>query len=842
MKKIKAVMMAGGFGTRIQPLTHSIPKPMLPIVNVPMMEHILKKLKRSGIDEVVILLYYKPEVIKNHFKDGKEWGVKIHYVLPDADYGTAGAVGYAREFLDTTFMIVSGDLVTDFDFTKILEYHRKKRASLTITLTSVDNPLQFGVVIVNEDGKIEKFLEKPSWGEVFSDTINTGIYVIEPKILEYIPKGEPFDFAKDLFPLLMERGIDLMGYTAKGYWRDVGNPDSYREVHEDIFNQRLHFPIPAIKKIDYPDGTLYLTGHSEIDSSVEIIDTVVIGEGVQIGKGVKLHNVAIGDRAIIGKECKLRNSVIWHDVKMGKRCVFDNAVICNETHIGDLVSAKAGVILAEGCKVGKLALFEQDVTVWPNKEIEPAAIVTNNIIWGTKYKNAIFHNGIISGKGNIEISCEMACKIGEAFGSLLPAGSTIVIGRDYETAPRMLKRAFAGGILATGINIVDLKAIAPSVLRFTIQYDKSFIGGAYFRQSVRDPSEVEIILYNEEGLRLDTDTAKAVEKNYFKESFRRVEYKNIGELVDNDIYRQRAYERYQQKIEELIDHKIIKGSDFQVAIDLLYGITRDIYPRIMSHIQIENIILNAYYDRAKIANITHFAQRSKEEVAKIVKALDMNMGVLIYPHGQRLRLVSDDGHVLDRVEALIVVLELLDREAAMQGRKFRVFLPTWAPDMMDERFTHLMIKRGKYYNFRASTFKKFDLIATVDGNFAFSEFALHRDAIYASLKIMELLARHGMRISRIEKSFTHFFYHICQVPCPQNKKGKMMRKFIEYAKNRAHSTIDGVKIWEGDHDWILMIPDQYSDNLNIYIQAEDEAKGMAIHDKYRKMIDEWLHE
>lgn len=249
--------MAGGFGTRIQPLTHSLPKPMLPVMNVPMMENVLKQLVKVGIDEVVILLYYKPQIIKDHFKDGSRWGVKIHYVLPDADYGTAGAVGMARDYLDTTFMIVSGDLVTDFDFQKILQFHEKRESKLTITLTSEDNPLQFGVVIVNEDGKIEKFLEKPSWGEVFSDTINTGIYVIEPEILNYIPKAEPFDFAKDLFPLLMKEGIDLLGYTAHGYWRDVGNPESYREVHKDIFLQKVKFEIPG-KVIKYPEGTLYL--------------------------------------------------------------------------------------------------------------------------------------------------------------------------------------------------------------------------------------------------------------------------------------------------------------------------------------------------------------------------------------------------------------------------------------------------------------------------------------------------------------------------------------------------------------------------------------------------------
>jgi mannose-1-phosphate guanylyltransferase/phosphomannomutase len=211
----------------------------------------------------------------------------------------------------------------------------------------VENPLQFGVVIANDDGRIEKFLEKPSWGEVFSDTINTGIYIIEPEILDYIPVGENFDFAKDLFPLLMREGIDLMGYNATGYWRDVGNPDSYREVHEDIFNRRLDFPMPG-RKVDYPDGTLYLTGESEIGDDVEILGTVVIGANVTIGRGSKLNNVAIGDNVTMGEECKIRNSVLWHDIEIGHRFVLDNGVICNDNVIGDGVSAKAGLILAEG--------------------------------------------------------------------------------------------------------------------------------------------------------------------------------------------------------------------------------------------------------------------------------------------------------------------------------------------------------------------------------------------------------------------------------------------------------------------------------------------------------------
>ena len=209
---MKAVVMAGGFGTRIQPLTHSRPKPMLPIMNKPMMEHTMMMLKDLGITEFIVLLYFKPEVIQNYFKDGSDFGIKITYVVPDDDYGTAGAVKLAQEYIgNENFIIISGDLITDFDFAKLFDFHKEKKSKLSIGLTSVENPLQFGVVMANEDNIIEKFLEKPSWGEVFSDTINTGIYIIEPEILNYIPERENFDFAKDLFPVLMHRDITLMG-------------------------------------------------------------------------------------------------------------------------------------------------------------------------------------------------------------------------------------------------------------------------------------------------------------------------------------------------------------------------------------------------------------------------------------------------------------------------------------------------------------------------------------------------------------------------------------------------------------------------------------------------------
>ena len=836
-KPLKAVMMAGGFGTRIQPLTHSVPKPMLPVVNLPMMEHTLRKLVETGIEEVVILLYYKPEVIKNHFGDGSDWGVTIHYVLPDDDYGTAGAVGFAREFLDTTFMIVSGDLVTDFDFSEIFEYHRMKESKLTITLTSVENPLQFGVVIANEEGKIEKFLEKPSWGEVFSDTINTGIYIIEPEILDYIPVGENFDFAKDLFPLLMREGIDLMGYNAQGYWRDVGNPDSYREVHDDILNERLNFKIPG-RVVEYPDGILHLTGESEIGEDVDIIGHVVIGENVQIGKGTRLVNTAIGDNVTIGEWSHIRNSVLWHDIRIGKKFVLDNGVICNDNVIEDNVTAKAGLILAEGCTVGRLARFEQDVTIWPHKEIEPAAVVNRNVVWGSKYKNSIFQYGSVVGKSNVELSCEMATKLAEAYAAELPQGTTIMVGRDHDRSSRMIKRAFLGGLLSAGINVVDLKSVPPSVVRYSISRNENIVGGAYVRRNLYDPTSTEINFFNEDGLRIDNNTAKSIEKAFFNEKFRRVEFTKIGTIHESLNWEE--CNDYRTAIELAIDQKVLRSKNVRIAVDLMHGITADVFPKILSDIGIDNITLNAHAETRSVSSLESLIGKSRRDLSTIVPSLGLDAGFAIFSSGQRLAIVCDKGNFFDKIEGLSIVLHLLNLEAKLKGRKMKVFLPTWAPDIVE--YENLIIERGVYSNFRAKKLKEYDLIATIDGNFAFTDFTLHRDAMYATLKILEMMIRHDVKLSELGQKIHPFYFRTEKIPCPQALKGKMMRKFIEIAKDKKHSTVDGVKIWENETDWILMIPDTYGDFLNLYLQAADEKRGEALYEKYTGLIEKWMKE
>lgn len=831
---MKAVVMAGGFGTRIQPLTNSRPKPMLPVVNRPMMENTMMTLRDLGITEFIVLLYFKPEVIQDYFGDGSKFGINITYVIPDNDYGTAGAVKLAQKHIgDDNFIIISGDLVTDFDFKKIFDYHKQKESKLTITLTSVENPLEFGVVIANEEGKIEKFLEKPSWGEVFSDTINTGIYIIEPEILDYIPKGDNFDFAKDLFPLLMKEGVELIAGNAKGYWRDVGNPDSYREAHEDIMSGRVDFKIPG-NMTKYPDGILYSDEPYKLDECVEIIGNVVLGKNVHIGERTKLKNIVIGDDITIGEDCKISNSVIWENVTIDKGTKIDNGVICNNNVIGRNTKMTAGIILAEGCRIGELVTVEKDVTIWPDKEIEDASIVSSNVILGSRYKNSIFENGIVVGKSNVELSCEMSGKLAEAFGMQLPVGSTLLIARDHHKSSRMLKRAFVGGMLAAGINVIDLKSIPTSVMRYDLAHNPDYVAGIYFKQDRDDTTTTVVTFYNDEALRINSDLAKKIEKAYFKESFRRVDFSQIGTLSES--HRIEECTNYKKSMKESFEKRLFSCVDCRIAIDMMHGTACEVFPYVLNDLNIGNMIFNNFHDAHRLSNFKSLVKDSVEDMEKIVKSLKLDAGFLLYPFGQRLDLICNDGKLLSMQDSLLVVLALMDIEAAKEGKK-RIFLPTWAPDMI--KFEHLDIEYGKYADFKADQLKQYDLIATADGNFAFTEFSLYRDSMYAAIKILEMIIKHDVKLSELVIQTESFYHTQTKVACSQALKGKMMRKFLEDARDKRSSSADGVKIWLNGKDWILMIPDQYSDHLNLYIQAVNEERGQAIYDQYKAKIESW---
>ena len=207
------------------------------------MEHILELLREHGFEDVVVTVAFLPQAIRSYFGDGENLGLNIEYSVEESPLGTAGSVRLGSDRLDDTFLVISGDALCDIDLGKIVEFHKEKGAAVTIGLKSVDNPLEFGIVVTDEDGRVERFLEKPSWGQVFSDTINTGIYVLEPEVLRHIPTDRPYDFSKELFPLLLEMGRPIYGYVCEGYWQDIGNLDQYRQANFDALDEKVRLNV-----------------------------------------------------------------------------------------------------------------------------------------------------------------------------------------------------------------------------------------------------------------------------------------------------------------------------------------------------------------------------------------------------------------------------------------------------------------------------------------------------------------------------------------------------------------------------------------------------------------------
>jgi len=588
----------------------------------------------------------------------------------------------------------------------------------------------------------------------------------------------------------MREGIDLMAGYAEGYWRDVGNPESYRDVYDDILADKVKLKIDG-HKTQFPDGVLYSEEEYSFDPSIEFVGTVVLGKNVTLKNGVKLNNVVIGDNVIIGKDSKIRNTVIWNDVDIFRNVKLDGCVICNNNKICKNVTANAGMILAEGCEIGQLVKVEQDVTIWPDKVIEEAAIVSHSLILGSKYKNSIFEHGMVIGQSNVELSCEMATKLAEAFGAQLPVGSTVLVARDYHKNSRMLKRAFLGGLLSAGINVIDYRDIPSAVLRCSIFSRDEYIAGVHFHQKINDPTSTVITFYNCEALRINSEVSRIIEKAFFKETFRRVDYSIIGQIRESSHVKE--YRVYKEGMKRLLKSHTFKCLDCRVAVDMMHGMASDVFPDILNDLGVENIMFNTHRDEHRLANINGLIKQSTEDMNAVINALKLDAGFILYPYGQRLDIVCDKGTVLGKQDSLYVVLSLLDMEAKEAGIKKHVFLPTWAADIV--YFENLEIERGQYTNFKAEQMKQYDLVATGEGNFAFTEFSTHRDSMFASLKILEMILDHNITLSEMIESLPNFYYKTTKIECSQALKGKMMRMFLEDAKGKKSSTLDGAKIW-----------------------------------------------
>ena len=467
---MKAVVMAGGEGSRLRPLTIGRPKPMVPLVSKPVMGHILDLLKRQGITEVIVTLHFMPEAIQGYFGDGSQFGMDIHYAIEETPLGTAGSVKNAQEYLDEPFLIISGDAVTDINLQQVIASHQEKGAEATLTLYRVPNPLEYGVIITDADGRITQFLEKPSWGEVISDTVNTGIYVIEPSVLDLIEVGVPTDWSKDVFPQLLAEGRPLYGFVAGGNWTDIGDIGEYMRANADV----LHHRVQTEELGRHIGGEVWTGEGVEIAPDAQLYGPIYLGDEVKIKGGVIIHGpTSIRDYTIVDNRVHIDRSIIWRNCYIGEGAEIRGAIVGRQCTVKSKAVLFEGVVLGDNSIVGEAAVIHTNVKIWPDKEIEPGAIVKASIIWGARGRRVLFGRFGVTGVVNVDLTPEFAARLGAAFAATLVKGSTVTVNRDPHRSPRMIKRAIISGLPSAGIEASDLRSVPIPVARYYTKVKKA---------------------------------------------------------------------------------------------------------------------------------------------------------------------------------------------------------------------------------------------------------------------------------------------------------------------------------------------------------------------------------
>ncbi|MEA5532556.1 mannose-1-phosphate guanyltransferase [Crocosphaera sp. XPORK-15E] len=833
---MRAVLMAGGSGTRLRPLTCDLPKPMVPILNRPIAEHIINLLKRHNITEIIATLYYLPDVMRDYFQDGRDFGVEMTYAVEDEQpLGTAGCVKNIEELLDDTFVVISGDSITDFDLQAAIAFHKQKKSKATLVLNRVPNPVDFGVVITDKDQRISRFLEKPSTSEIFSDTVNTGTYILEPEVLQYLPENEESDFSKDLFPLLLAKGEPMYGYIAEGYWCDVGHLDAYREAQYDGLDGKVKLDFAYEEK----SPGLWLGQNTYIDPSAKIEPPILIGDNCRIGPGVIIEKgTVIGDNVTIGTGADLKRPIIWNGATIGDECYLAACVISRGTRVDRRAQVLEGAVIGPLSTVGEEAQISPNVRVWPSKRIESGAILNINLIWGNTAHRNLFGQRGVTGLANIDITPEFAVKLGAAYGSTLKAGSQVVVSRDQRGFSRMISRSLIAGLMSVGVNIQNLEATAIPIAR-TMTPKLGVSGGVHLRAHPDRPDHILIEFLDEQGINISKSQEKKIEGAYFKEDLRRVGIPDIG----NMSYPAQIIETYRQTFETQLDVEAIHNSESKIVIDYVYGVSGAILPQLLTKFGCDAIVLNASLRQTTIS--TEERESLLRQLGQVVEAVKANLGVQVSANGEQFILVDESGLSI-RGEWLTA---LMVNTIFTAYPRSTVVVPVEASSAVEQIARRhdgqvIRTKANPTALMEAAQMNpNVSLGGSGDIGFIFPQLHPGFDAMFSIAKLLEMLTSQGRSLVQIQAELPRVCHKSYSLRCPWKVKGALMRYLVETHSPEQLELIDGVKIVNPQNDnWVLILPDAGEPLVHIVANSDDREWVDRSLKAYRQKVQKFIEQ
>ena len=756
--------------------------------------------------------------------------MNINYAIAETPLGTAGSVKNAQEFLDEPFIIISGDAVTDIDLQKVIDFHQEKDAEATLTLYRVPNPLEYGVIITDAQGRITQFLEKPSWGEVISDTVNTGIYVIDPAVLDLIEEGVPTDWSNDVFPKLLEGGRPLYGYVADGNWTDVGDIAEYMRATGDVLHHRVH--TTALGK--HIGGEVWCAEDVEIAPDAQLYGPIYLGREVKVKGGVVINGpTVVRDYTIIDNRAQLDRSIIWRNSYIGEAAEIRGAIIGRQCTVRSKAVLFEGVVLGDNCIVGESAVLHSNVKIWPGKEIEPGATVKTSIIWGARGRRVLFGRFGVTGLVNVDLIPEFAAKMGAAFGATLPKGSTVTINRDPHRSPRMIKRAVISGLPSAGISVEDLRSVPIPVARYYTRVTDA-AGCVHVRLSPFDRRVVDIRFFDALGRNLTKNAERSIERVFFREDFRRVYLDDIG-LIE---YAPLVAETYNQGFMEALDVEAIRDAGFKVIADFAYAPTSQILEPILNKLGVEVVPLAAQVDGEKMSVLPEEFEEALRELSLITGALNTDLGVRLDVGGERVFLVDHTGHSIPGIIASAAVASLALRSHPGKTIVVPVHLPTLFEQIARQHGGTVLRCKADPHDLMEMSARE-DVVMATDGmgSFVFPRFQPVIDGLHAVCKLLELLATQQTGLADVVASLPPFHMHHAVVSCPWEAKGKVMRLLNQQYKDRRAELIDGIKIILGEGEWVLVLPDPDYPRFHIHAEANSDSVAEEIVQRYSRVVE-----
>lgn len=784
---MKAVIMAGGEGARLRPLTCDMPKPMMPVLDRPIMEYALRLVRRHGAQRAAVTLGYMPDKVRDYFGDGARWGMELKYYVEKSPLGTAGGVKAASEFLDETFAVLSGDGLTDCDLSAALEFHRHKGALITMVLKRVPVPLEYGVVETDEGGRVTRFVEKPGWGEVFTDTVNTGIYIMEPEALNLIPAG-PCDFGRELLPQAVREGRAVYGWVMGGYWCDIGDPAAYARANFDALTGRVDGVDQALGLSgEHAAAGMIIMPGASVSEHAQLTPPCFIGEGAVIEAGA-----SVGEKSVIGAgthmagQAGVKHSVVMPGAHIAPGAQLRGAIVGRNCSLGEGACVYEHGVLGDRAELGERAAIMPGVMVWPRKKAPAGARLEQNLVWGGE-RGALF--GL---RGAALDTPGQAVLLGQACAA--SGAREVVVTHGSGGRAEALAGAFIAGLSSQGARVFSAgEGVIPELRELQRMLGAA---GAHISSSCA-------LMLDERGLPPDAARQRRMETLFMRQDFARPFMLGCPspekiELPDDFFIR-----RMLLKL-PCVDMRDAPG----VALICEPGAVCARAEELMR-------ALGASYRVAPPALFEHGLRAGE-------------LGFAPDETGESLRIFDSKGMLGEQEQLELMTLIALDNGAS------EICVPIGSTRALED----VAASRGAALRYTRNDAAErlramLDMEPEEQGLF---QAELHFNALFAMAQVLMLVTRRQLPLRTITEDYPQVYRRTSAVPVKRDERGRVLR--VLRSMEASSEFMDGVYMKrEGGFAWIS--PDAHGD-MRITCEARDSAAASRMCERYSRLLRDIL--